>query len=67
MKRLNKYMVNRIAGLLLKAFDGEWGQISDAFRVYIQLSSGWDKAVPDTKDFEVDFKEQPKPERYGYQ
>ncbi len=53
MKLLNQYMANRLAGLLQKAFDGEWEQIADIFDYYITLCSGWDKAVPDTTDFRV--------------
>ena len=55
MKSLNKYMVNRIAGLLQKAFDGEWDQISKVFNFYVELSGSWDEAVPDTREFDAEF------------
>lgn len=55
MKTLNKYMVNRIAGLLQKAFDGEWEEMTNVFAFYVKLCDGWDKAVPDTKDFNIEF------------
>ena len=51
MMVLNKHMVNKLAGLLEKAFDEEWAQIASAFHFYALLSSGWDDAVPDTRDF----------------
>ena len=55
MKILNKYMVNRMAGLLLAAFDEKWDQIAKIFEYYAGLSSGWDDAVPDTRDFDIGF------------
>ena len=55
MKILNKYMVDRMAGLLQKAFDGEWEKIADVFLFYAKLSDGWDNAIPDTREFDIKY------------
>ena len=48
---LNKYMVNKIAGLLLMLSKGEWNKINKTLGFYLSLASGWDKAEPDISDF----------------
>ena len=51
MKTLNKFMTNRIAGLLTTISNGD---ISNALRVltfYASLSSDWDLCKPDTEEF----------------
>ena len=55
MKTLNKYMVNRIAGLLKLICDGEWFKIELLFNslVYRYCGSNWDKPEYDTE--EIDF------------
>lgn len=54
MMTLNKYMVNKIAGLLLMLSKSEWNKINKALGFYFSLASGWDKAEPDTSDFMLD-------------
>lgn len=51
MMALNKYMVNKIAGLLLMLSKSEWDKINKTLGFYLSLASGWDKAEPDTSDF----------------
>lgn len=51
MKTLNKFMTNRIAGLLTTTSNGD---ISNALRVltfYASLSSDWDSCKPDIEEF----------------
>lgn len=53
MMELNKYMVNKIAGLLTTASKKEWDKILKVMGFYSTLASGWDKAEPDTEDFYI--------------
>jgi hypothetical protein len=53
MMELNKYMVNKIAGLLTITSKGEWERILKVMSFYASLASGWDKAEPDIEDFEL--------------
>lgn len=54
MKILNKYMVNRLAGLLEKCFDGQWMQIQALFDYYNRYyGTNWDKAEPDVSEFDL--------------
>lgn len=53
MMKLNKYMVNKMAGLLLMASKNEWLKIGKVMGFYATLASGWDIAEPDTKDFDI--------------
>ena len=51
IKTLNKFMANRIAGLLTAISNGD---ISNAIRVltfYASLSSDWDSCKPDIEEF----------------
>lgn len=58
MKTLNKYMVNKIAGLLLLANKGEWIKIELLLNFYKYWGSEWDEAKPDTKDIEYMYERQ---------
>ena len=53
MKTLNKYMVNRIAGLLKLVHEGEWLKIELMLNFFKFYGTEWDKAEYDTK--EIDF------------
>ncbi len=52
MKTLNKYMVNRIAGLLTAIADGKWLQIEILLSHYMSFGTEWDKAEPDMKEID---------------
>ena len=58
MKILNKYMVNKIAGLLLLANKGEWIKIELLLNFYKYWGNEWDEAEPDIKDIEYMYKNQ---------
>jgi len=53
MMQLNKYMVNKIAGLLSMISQNEWSKIDKTMGFYARLASDWDQAEPDTKDFNI--------------
>ena len=53
MMQLNKYMVNKIAGLLLMISKNEWSKIDMIMGFYANLASDWDSAEPDIKDFSI--------------
>ena len=53
MKTLNKYMVNRIAGLLTTIADNNWLQLEQLLAYYGIFGSGWDKAEPDMEEINV--------------
>jgi hypothetical protein len=55
MKELNIFFSNRVAGILVKAFAGEWLQLLLLFDFYKTLSSDWDEVEPDVKEFEMEF------------
>jgi hypothetical protein len=55
MKTLNIFFSNRVAGILVKAFAGEWLQILLLFDFYKTLSADWDEVEPDVKEFEMLF------------
>ena len=59
MKTLNKYMVNRTAGLLKTLFDGEWAKVFMLFNsmYYKNCGSNWDKPEYDTYEMELVFKD----------
>ena len=58
MKTLNKYMVNRTAGLLKTLFDGEWIKILVLFDsiFYRNCGSNWDKPKYDVVELDMVFK-----------
>ena len=55
MKTLNKYMVNRIAGLLTTIADNNWLQLELLLSYYRLYGSHWDKAEPDVEEFNLVF------------
>ena len=57
MKTLNKFMVNKLSGLIFKMRNNEWIQIELLFERLKSYGTHWDKAVPDTDDFESSWKE----------
>lgn len=57
MKILNKFMVNRLAGILSAVHDENWLQLVSLFAFYDTFSINWDSAEPDTKELELAFRE----------
>lgn len=55
MKTLNKYMVNKIAGLLSLINDGEWLKIEMLLAFLSNYGTEWDPAEIDTKDIDTIF------------
>ena len=53
MYLLNKKMVNKFAGLFIMLRDGKLDKIDKVLTFYEKLAFGWDKAIPDLKDFEI--------------
>lgn len=53
MKILNKFMVNRISGLLTTINAGEWSKIELLLDFYKNFGSEWDKPIPDTEEIEL--------------
>ena len=51
MKTLNKFMVNRIAGLLTTISNGDISNVLKVLTFYASLSSDWDSCKPDTEEF----------------
>lgn len=56
MKTLNKYMVNRIAGLLITMADNNWLQLELLLSYYGRYGTEWDKAEPDVEEINCTFK-----------
>lgn len=54
MKALNKYTVNRIAGLLVAAKNGQWDEIKRGLTFHGLCTRGWDVAEPDTEFDDVE-------------
>lgn len=53
MKTLNKYMVNRISGLLTAIADNNWMQLELLLSYHYQyFGSDWDKVEPDVEEVE---------------
>lgn len=50
MKTLNKYMVNRIAGLLTAIADNNWLQLELLLSYYRLFGTDWDEAEPDMEE-----------------
>jgi hypothetical protein len=50
MKTLNKYMVNKIAGLLTAIADNNWVQLEMLLSYYKLFGTEWDKAEPDMEE-----------------
>lgn len=53
MMILNKYMVNRIAGLLTFMQEGKWAWIENLLGYYKMYGTHWDEPVPDVEEFDV--------------
>lgn len=53
MKTLNKFMVNRIAGLLKTLDKGEWLKLELLLNFYSLFGKDWDKPVPDTTEIDM--------------
>jgi len=53
MKTLNKFMVNRFAGLLTMISQDEWPKILQLMGLFASGLSEWDEAVPDTAEFDA--------------
>ena len=51
MEILNKFMTNRIAGLLQTVFNGDVEKALKVLTFYASLSSDWDKINPDIEEF----------------
>ena len=51
MKTLNKFMINRIAGLLQTIFNGDVAKALKVLTFYASLSSDGNKANPDIEEF----------------
>ena len=51
MENLNKYMTNRIAGLLQTVFNGDIDKALKVLTFYASLSSDWDFAKLDSEEF----------------
>lgn len=53
MKTLNKFMVNRIAGLLETINNGEWLKLELLLNNYSLFGRQWDKPIADTKELDL--------------
>lgn len=51
MKVLNKFMTNRIAGLLTTISKGDIANVLKVLTFYASLSSDWDSCKPDSEEF----------------
>ena len=51
MKTLNKYMTNRIAGLLTTISKGDIANVLKVLTFYALLSYDWDSCKPNTDEF----------------
>lgn len=55
MKTLNKFMVNRIAGLLQVINNGEWLKLELLLNYYRNFGTNWDKPIPDTEEIDLNY------------
>lgn len=53
MKILNKFIVNRIAGLLKTLDKGEWLKLELLLNFYGLFGKDWDKPIPDTNEIDM--------------
>lgn len=51
IKTLNKFITNRIAGLLTTISNGDISNVLKVLTFYASLSSDWDSYKPDTEEF----------------
>jgi len=56
MKTLNKYMVNRIAGLLEAIYAEDWLKLELILNAYSMYGTDWDKPIPDKDEIEKTYK-----------
>lgn len=57
MKTLNKFMVNRIAGLLETLNKGEWLKLELLLNYYSMFfGKNWDKPIPDIDEIDLKYK-----------
>lgn len=57
MKTLNKYMVNRLAGILSAIHEGRWMQLELLYSYLQNYGTDWDIAEPDTKELDLIWRE----------
>lgn len=57
MKVLNKYMVNRLAGILTAVHEGRWLQLELLYSFLQNYGIDWDKAEPDIEELELVWRE----------
>lgn len=55
MKILNKFIVNRIAGILETIKKDEWIKLGLLLKDYSFFGRGWDKPIPDTEELEYSY------------
>lgn len=55
MKTLNKFMVNRLAGILSAIYDGKWLHLGLLLAAFDNFSTNWDPAEPDMELLEFVF------------
>lgn len=53
MKTLNKYMVNRLAGILLAVYENKWLQLELLHEFLKGFGNQWDPAEPDMEDLDL--------------
>ncbi len=53
MKELNKYMVNRLAGILVAIYEERWLQLELLYAFLQQYGMDWDKAEPDMEELDL--------------
>lgn len=53
MKILIKYMVNRIAGILLAAYENKWIQLELLHEFLKRFGDQWDPVEPDIEDLDL--------------
>ncbi len=56
MKILNKFMVDRIAGILETIYEGDWLKLELLLDFYSNFGTNWDKPNPDKKEIELLYK-----------
>jgi hypothetical protein len=56
MMVLNKYMVNRVAGILQLIKDEQWLKLVGLINLYGIYGADWDKAKPDIAELETAIK-----------
>ena len=53
MKDLNKYMVNRLAEILVAIYEERWLQLELLYAYYHLYGTDWDKAEPDMEELDL--------------